>query len=110
MGKDVPERRSVQEATTRPHTEVVKPSTLRGQGTINERQGLARIAAKARTNANEKFSNLAHQMNRNLVEASLRNIGKQSAPGVDGLTRDETIAHLDCKTSASRHVRTRALL
>jgi RNA-directed DNA polymerase len=47
------------------------------------------IAAKARWEANLRFTSLCHHINRELIWESLGNIPHDSAPGVDGMTVDE---------------------
>ncbi len=47
--------------------------------------GLERVAAKARSDANLRFTNLAHHINKEMVWDCLQHIPNNSAPGVDGL-------------------------
>jgi RNA-directed DNA polymerase len=47
------------------------------------------IAAKARKEANLKFTSLCHHITRGLIWENLCNIPSKSAPGVDGITVDE---------------------
>jgi group II intron reverse transcriptase/maturase len=76
------------------HSAVATPATRSGIGAGHD-QGLERLAARARSHPQEKFLSLAHHISRDLIERSLKKIDKSSAPGIDGLTRDQTLANLD---------------
>ena len=76
------------------HSAVTKPSILSGKG-LGDDQSFERLAARARNHPQEKFSSLAHHINRNRIEQCIGKIPKQSAPGIDGLTRDQTLSSLD---------------
>jgi hypothetical protein len=70
-------------------------------GNINVRSGIeelaskrARIAAKARTNPKERFTNLIHHLSPELIKECLKSIPKKSAVGTDGVTRDVAVKNL----------------
>ena len=52
--------------------------------------GLERIAEKARKETNLQFTSLAHHLTPELIRESLYHIPKHSAPGIDGVTVEET--------------------
>ncbi len=94
MGKDIVRKETVEEMIELSHTEVAVPAALRGCREGYD-QGLERLAARARSQPQEKFNSLAHHINRERIERSIGKIAKRSAPGIDGLTRDQTLANLD---------------
>jgi RNA-directed DNA polymerase len=52
--------------------------------------GLERIAAKARKEANLRFTSLCHHITRKVVWKNLCKIPKDTAPGIDGIDVEET--------------------
>ncbi|MEK4853040.1 hypothetical protein NST04_24515 [Paenibacillus sp. FSL H7-0756] len=50
---------------------------------------LERIAAKAREDSKLQFTSLTHHISKERLEECLQHIPKRTAPGVDGVTRDE---------------------
>jgi group II intron reverse transcriptase/maturase len=70
-------------------------------GNVNERRDIeelaskrARIAAKARTNPKDRFTNLIHHLAPELIVECLKGIPKNSAIGTDGITRDVALKNL----------------
>ena len=61
-------------------------SSMQREETPTMETGLERIAAKARGEANLRFTSLAHHITRERVWANLCQIPNRSAPGVDGQT------------------------
>jgi RNA-directed DNA polymerase len=76
------------------HTAVTAPVTPSGNG-ADGNQGLERLAARARSRPQEKFNSLAHHISPGLIERKIKETAKRSASGIDGLTRDQTLANLD---------------
>jgi RNA-directed DNA polymerase len=66
---------------------------LRGES-IEQSPKRTQIAAKARANKELKFNNLMHHLTYELVEECLRAIPKSSAPGVDGISKEEVLENL----------------
>ena len=63
-----------------------KRSSMQREETPTMETGLERIAAKARCEADLRFTSLAHHITRERVWTNLCQIPKRSAPGVDGQT------------------------
>ena len=77
-----------------PHTEVGNTSEHRSgckQDPVSRR---AAIAAKARINPKEQFSNLLHHLTYELIEECLNKIPRSSAAGIDGMTVDQARENL----------------
>lgn len=53
--------------------------------------GLERIAAKAREDAKLQFTSLTHHISKERLLDCLLHIPKRTAPGIDGITRDEAM-------------------
>jgi group II intron reverse transcriptase/maturase len=76
------------------HTVVANTNARSGLGIAYD-QGLERLAARARSYQQEKFSSLAHHISPSRIEQCIKAIDKKSATGIDGLTRDQTLENLD---------------
>ena len=57
--------------------------------------GLERIANKARTDRDCRFSSLAHHLTRELVLKHLKKMPKNTATGTDEVSRDEAMSTID---------------
>lgn len=79
---------------TEPHT-VVGSSTAHSDGASDDPTiRRAQIAVKARSNPKEQFNNLLHHLTPQLVEECLLEIPRSSAPGTDGMTREQAEKNL----------------
>lgn len=70
-------------------------------GNVNEPRSIeelegkrARLAAKARINPKERFTNLSHHVTPELIRECIKSIPKNSAAGTDGMTRDVALKNL----------------
>jgi hypothetical protein len=77
-----------------PHTEVGDPSEHSGGWKEDPVSRRAAIAAKARMNPKEQFSNLLHHLTYDLIEECLHKIPRTSAVGIDGMTVDQARENL----------------
>lgn len=57
--------------------------------------GLERIATKAKMNKQCKFTSLTHHLTKELILKHLKKMPKNTASGVDGVSRDEAIHNID---------------
>lgn len=77
-----------------PHTAVGSAVRHSDQGE-DLRSGLARIAARARSQTGEKFNSLLHHLTPELIGECLQKMSRSSAPGIDGLSVEQVRQHLE---------------
>ena len=83
----------VQMKKTEPHADVGSLAA-HSDGTNDPAIRRARIAVKARNKPKEQFTNLMHHLTPQLVEECLVKIPRSSAPGTDGMTREQAEKNL----------------
>lgn len=92
-GKGVAERRRAMRKTE-PHAGVGNSIEHRSGRSFDPADRRARIAVKARSNPKERFNNLLHHLTPPLIEECLSKIPLSSAPGTDGMTREQARKNL----------------